>query len=176
MKPMEAKTETSLTGSRLPGRGRREMEKEKERRYLARWMLSATWIAREYLSAFTLLIPVSFFLLIPSFPSFFRTFLRRFLLSSLSSPLSPLTRGFVPAPPGGPVARELLLPSLSCTTPICGAESFHANSSENAFFVEQRRRCRTRSPVKTVTRRPTGRRQHHRGYRLFFDPLDLAKG
>lgn len=32
-------------------------------------------------------------------------------------------------------------------TDICGAESFHANSSENAFFVERRRRrCRTRSP------------------------------
>lgn len=32
MKPMEAKTETSLTGSRLPGREKNKREEERERK------------------------------------------------------------------------------------------------------------------------------------------------
>jgi len=48
MKPMEAKTETSLTGSRLPGSETKEREREREsererereRENLARWLVS----------------------------------------------------------------------------------------------------------------------------------------
>lgn len=75
---MEAKTETSLTGSRLPGRGRRERWRKRRREDTAGPLdAELPGIAREYLSAFTLLLsphPVfSFFLpyVSSSFSSFF---------------------------------------------------------------------------------------------------------
>lgn len=87
----------------------------------------------------------------------------RFFVFFFSSRICP------PPLQGGPAARALATTFIlgPCTTPIRNAEkSFHANSSENAFFVKpamRRRRCRTRFPVKTVTRRPTDRKQHRPG-------------
>lgn len=131
---------------------------EKRESTWTRWLLS--YLDRPW-------VPVCLYLLISTSLSFYLS--RSFLLSPSSTFSSirffvfffllhvanlPSARIFSR---GGSCALATFI--LGPCTPI-RVESFHANSSENAFYVE--RRCRTRFPVKTVTRRLTGRKQHRR--------------
>lgn len=135
---MEAKTETSLTGSRLPTQGRVPGPKAE-----ATARASATWSVREYLSAFTSDTSSSSpspSLLAPSFSfsssSSSTTF--RFLLFSFSTRVSSRPRG----------SLHRWLPPLSSAHRY--AESFHANSPGTPSLTAY---TRTRSSVKTVTHR-----------------------
>lgn len=156
MEPMEAKTETSLTGSRLPG-PRRERVPEPA----GCW---ATWIVHEYLSAFTSwFLPLSLFtfLVLSSFllPPLFLLF---FVSSSSSSCSSSRI-----CPPRGSSPRGACALSRYYLYPW---PMYHTDTRRvvSRKFVRERllrrtaKRFRTRFPVKTVTRRLTGRKQHRR--------------
>lgn len=134
MEPMEAKTETSLTGSRLPG-----PREEREREYLARWRAELPG------SSMSTCLPLPPPDSRPSL-SFFLISLSHLLHVSLSSSFFCLSssRGFVHLLQGGPPRRAartllLLLPlSLARAPNQPIRESFHANSPENALVVAAR--------------------------------------
>lgn len=165
---MEAKTETSLTGSRLPGRE-------------STWPTGALELPGSSVSTCLPLpsILLSLFLSFSRFPPplssfssssiYFFLFFLLLLLLFLSLSLLPPSREFAHLG-GGP-------PRCSCyylyPWPVPHRYARRVVSrkfAENAFFmesVEAARRCRTCFPVKTVTRRLTGRRGNIvRGYRL----------
>lgn len=135
MKPMEAKTETSLTGSRLPGRekNKRERKKEKERerekegRKVPLWPADCAELPGSPMSTCLPFLSVSFFALIPPFPSFFFLLLRLLLLLSPLPPSSRLTRGFAQLLQESP-PRELF-----ATIFILGPCTAHRYAKRNRF-------------------------------------------
>lgn len=165
---MEAKTETSLTGSRLPGRE-------------STWPTGALELPGSSVST-CLPLPSILLSLFLSFSRFLLLFLPSRLLLSISSsssfsfsfsssPLSLLTPSREFAHLGGGPPRRSCYYLYPWPVPHRYARRVVSRKfAENAFFmesVEAARRCRTCFPVKTVTRRLTGRRGNIvRGYRL----------
>lgn len=153
--------------------------------------LKAAWPREEYLARWRAELPgspLSTCLPLPPIPaSLFLSFPGLSLLSVPSPPrLSSSARFFVfffllllhlaglPTSRGGPPRRSRyhLYPWSVYHTDTRG-ESFHANSprTPSSWSVGRRARCRTRSPVKTVTRRPADRSKatSFAGI-VFFDP------
>jgi len=161
MVPIEAKTETSLTGSRLPGSRRERVPGP-----LAVGALS--YLDHPWVPVCLLLILASLSLFLISFYLLFFTFLH-LLLFSTSPSLADLfifSRGACRAHALA-AATFILGP---CIKPIRSEESFHANSFENAFFVVRWSDALVPNSFPRQNRdASTGRKQHIREDRSFFD-------